>query len=84
MTKREKYIKEMSETNFVSGLTTAMYANEIGARVLTELLIEKGIFTYEEWLAAMKRMTERFVDLHVHDYDEHYEPDYLNFKADRE
>ncbi|PYG86707.1 hypothetical protein LY28_02733 [Ruminiclostridium sufflavum DSM 19573] len=79
MTKHEKYIQELSKTNFVTGLTSSIFANEIGARALLKILMDKGIITLEEWNNAIHFVTERFVDLHVHDYDELSEPDFLDF-----
>ena len=84
MTKRDKYIEELSKTNFVTGLTSSMVANELGARALLKILIDKGVITHEEWVSAITDVTERFVDLHVQEYDEEYEPDFLNFTPDKE
>lgn len=80
MTKRDKYVQELAKTTFVSGLTTSMVARELGARALLKILMDKGIVTLEEWTDAIQFMTERFVDLHVHDFDDFYEPDFLDFQ----
>ncbi len=84
MTKRDKYIEELSKTNFVTGLTSSMVANELGARALLQILIDKGVITHEEWVSAITDVTERFVDLHVHEYDEEHEPDFLDFTPGKE
>lgn len=84
MTKRDKYVKELSKTNFVTDLTSSMFAHELGARALLKILIDKGLITHEEWISAITDVTERFVDLHVQEYDEEYEPDFLDFTPGKE
>lgn len=79
MTKREKYIQEISKTNFVSGLTASMVGNELCAKALLKILIEKGIITSDEWCSAVQFMTEQFVEQHTHDFDDLFEPDFLDF-----
>lgn len=85
MTKREKYVKEMSKTAVISGVTTSIVANEIGARALAKLLIEKGLISDVEWREALQFMTERFVDLHIDGiFEEDYEADFIDLRPDEE
>jgi hypothetical protein len=79
MTKQEKYVRELSKTNFVTGLTTSMVADEIGARALLKILMDKGIVTLEEWNDAIQFMTEQFISQHTHNFDDLAEPDFLDF-----
>lgn len=84
MSKRDQYVKALSKTNFVSGLTTSIVAEELGARALLKILMDKGIISLEEWNDAVQFVTERFVDLHTHDFDESTEPDFLDFTKKEE
>lgn len=85
MDKYEKYIKEMAQTPVVQGITTSIVANELGARAILKILMDKGIVTNEEWINAIQFYTERFVDLHASDaYDDPYEPDFIDFTPDDE
>lgn len=81
---RDKFVEEIAKTPFVAGLTTSIFANEFGARVLLKILMDKGIITNEEWVAGCIEMNKIFVDLHTHDYDEQYEPCTLDFTPDKE
>lgn len=79
MSKRDNYVKELANTNFVSGLTTSMFANELGARALLKILMDKGLITNDDWVNAIKSVTESFVSLHTQDFDDLYEPDFIDF-----
>ncbi len=83
-TQRDKFVEEIAKTPFVAGVTTNIFANEYGARVLLKILMDKGIITNEEWVAGCREMNKIFVDLHTHDYDEAYEPNFLNFTPEEE
>lgn len=61
-----------------------MFAHELGARALLKILIDKGVITHEEWVSAITDVTERFVDLHVREYHEEHEPDFLDFTPGKE
>lgn len=83
-TQRDKFVEQIAKTPFVEGLTTNIFANEFGARVLLNILIKKGIITNEEWVAGCLEMNKIFVDLYTQDYDETYEPDFLDFTPEKE
>ena len=85
MTKRDKYIKEMSKTPAIEGITTGIVANELCARATLKILMDKGIVTGEEWRDAIQLITERYVDLHIDGiFEEKYEPDFISFLPDEE
>lgn len=67
-TQRDKFVEEIAKTPFVEGLTTSIFANEFGARVLLKILMDKGIVTNEEWVAGCLEMNKVFVDLHTQEY----------------
>ena len=79
MSKRDKYVQEIAKTTFVSGLTTSMVTNELGARALRKILMNKGIITCDEWADAIKSVTESFVSLHTENFEDLYEPDFIDF-----
>ena len=81
---RDKFVEEIAKTPFVEGLTTSIFANEFGARVLLKILIDKGIVTPEEWASACKEVNQWFVDLHTLEYDEEHQPQNLDFTPDTE
>lgn len=85
MTKRDKYIKEMANTPAIMGITTSIVANELCARAVLKILMDKGIVTGEEWRDAIQFMTERYVDLHMDGiFEEEYEPDVIDLRPDSE
>ena len=81
---RDKFVEEIAKTPFVEGLTTSIFANEFGARVLLKILMDKGIVTPEEWASACKEVNQWFVDLHTLEYDEEHQPQNLGFTPDTE
>ncbi len=81
---RDKFVEEIAKTPFVEGLTTSIFANEFGARVLLKILMDKGIVTPEEWASACKEVNQWFVDLHTLEYDEEHQPQNLDFTPDTE
>ena len=81
---RDKFVEEIAKTPFVEGLTTSIFANEFGARVLLKILMDKGIVTPEEWASACKEVNQWFVDLHTLEYDEEHHPQNLDFTPDTE
>ena len=81
---RDKFVEEIAQTPFVEGLTTSIFANEFGARVLLKILMDKGIVTPEEWASACKEVNQWFVDLHTLEYDEEHQPQNLDFTPDTE
>ena len=81
---RDKFVEEIAKTTFVEGLTTSIFANEFGARVLLKILMDKGIVTPEEWASACKEVNQWFVDLHTLEYDEEHQPQNLDFTPDTE
>lgn len=81
---RDKFVEEIAKTPFVEGLTTSIFANEFGARVLLKILMDKGIVTPEEWASACKEVNKWFVDLHTLEYDEDCQPQKLDFTPDTE
>ena len=83
-TQRDKFVEEIAKTPFVEGLTTSIFANEFGARVLLKILMDKGIVTNEEWVAGCLEMNKVFVDLHTQEYDEEFEPVSLDFTPEQE
>ena len=85
MTKHDKYVKEIAKTPAILGITTSMVAQELGARALAKILMEKGVFTYDEWREALQFMSERFVDIHIDGiFEEEYSPDFIDLRADKE
>lgn len=82
MTKHEKYIKELAKTTFVSSLTTSMVGKELCAKALLQILLDKGIITYDEWIDAMRAQTEHFVKVNSEGFEELYEPDFISFVPD--
>lgn len=85
MNKHDKYVSEMAKTPVVLGVTTSIVANELGARALAKILMDKGIITSDEWRDALQFMTERFVDLHMDGiFEPEYEPDFIDLRADDE
>lgn len=83
-TQRERFVEQIAKTPFVEGLTTSIFANEYGARVLLKILMDKGIITTEEWVSGCLEMNKTFVDLHTQEYDERFEPDLLDFTPEKE
>ena len=81
---RDKFVEEIAKTPFVEGLTTSIFANEFGARVLLKILMDKGIVTPEEWASACEEVNQWFVDLHTLEYDEEHQPQNLDFTPDTE
>lgn len=79
MSKRDKYVQELAKTTFVAGLTSSMVSNELCARALLKILMDKGIVTNDEWIAAIKSVTESFVSRHIYDFEDLYEPDFISF-----
>lgn len=79
MSKRDNYVKELAKTNFVTGLTTSMVGNELCAKALLRILLDKKIITYEEWVNAIKLETEAFVSTHTHHFEDLSEPDFIDF-----
>lgn len=74
MDKRDEYVHKMANTNFVNGLTASMFVHELGARALLNILLEKEIITWDEWVQAIGEVTEKFVDLHTEDnFDTRYD-----------
>lgn len=83
-TQRDKFVEEIAQTPFVENLTMSIFSHEYGARVLLKILMDKGIITTSEWMSACLEVNKWFVSLHTQDYDEDWEPPYLDFTTEKE
>lgn len=59
MTKKE-YIDLLSSQEFMSSLTTQMMCNELHSMAVAEVLIKKGLFTYDELQDAFQHQIKLF------------------------
>jgi len=80
--KRQKYIDFMSKTPIIDEITTKICANELYARAIAKVLIDKGIIVGTELQEACSYINRRFVEQTLDELDESNVPDFVDFSND--
>ena len=80
--KKEKYIDFMSKTPLIDELTTKISVNELYARALAKVLIDKGLIDGIELHKACSYINRKFVEQSLEGFDESNVPDFVDFSND--
>ncbi len=80
--KKEKYVDFMSKTPLINELTTKLCANELYAKALAKVLIDKGIISGTELQEACSYINRKFIEQTLGELDESNVPDFVDFSND--
>ena len=67
---KDEYIDLLSNQEFMSALTTNMMCNELHSMALAEVLMKKGLFTYNELQVAFQHQIKLFVTRNLEGCDD--------------
>lgn len=67
---KDEYIDLLSSQEFMHALTTKMMSDELHSMALAEVLMKKGLFTYNELQDAFHHQIRLFVERNLEGCDE--------------